>query len=1326
MNNALAYLGGFLALVLAALFAAPAMIDWNGYRGVFEEEASKLLGRDVRVGGGVNVRLLPTPYVKFEKVRLADVSGQTGEPFIRVENFTMRLSGPALLRGVLEATEIELNKPVLSLALDSAGGGNWSSIALQPGALPFVPRDVTLRSVKLSDGVVSIYAPDAALATRVEAINGELSADAIKGPYRFKGTTMWAGAVREIRFATTEMSGDGGFRIKAVTTAPTTGNSFTLDAAVEAFSTKPKLSGELTGLLPLPGAQVKVFAKPGSISPAETQPTMALKANIVADSGGASLSDMTLSLENAAEPQIIAGTAKAIWTGAPRLDVAMTSKWLDLDKLAGAGQESAPFHGIKQLVLGVVGAVAGDGAAGAKIDVEQVKIGGETAGGLKIDAERIDGAVRLKELRAGLPGGSRLGLFGDIKSNESSGFSFEGEGFISGTSLGRLKSWAERSGAAIDVGQDGVFSAEGKVRIGGERFELTHAAAEVGGRPMSGEIKISGEGRRRAEITVESASLDSGDLFPQTTQALDAAIRRAVGIAAAPAGATAPAGKDSEPGMDIVLRVLTGEMKHGAETYRDVDATVALENGGVRVPSAKFTTAGGLTVAVEGRVDSKDGAPLGEIAFDAAGASQAAMRDLVRVLGVEALVDVGRAEAIGSTKLAGLVKLGARSPKSASVSVDGLLAGSRIAAHGVFDGGLSEWRRQPSEVRASIEAPSIADLATVLGRAPRSPSPSAPVSRPVRLAITTVGALTESAAARFELTADGLALSYDAGLNWPEAQPFEIDGRLDLAARDVGDLLTIAGIGHATGLTGTGANGAIDVQRKDGAWSLTSDKFSVGASTTKGRLTIADGSNGAAAIAGEVDVDLVTTEGLLAPFVEATAIAAAAPDAGATPAVEDAPRPAAWPEGRFDFTVLGHVNGDVALAFSRLSISDGMQLNSGRMTLSMAPGKLALKEISGAAAAGKVSGDVIMESSQSGVSGDAKFTFESIELSALGASGRGRAGISVSLSGRALSPAALIASSSGDGHIKLDAAQVAGPTNAAAQGVVESVLQGKTENEVEAVTAALKAALTTSVVDLGTRAIDFKISNGVASIAPIAIEDDAGATTAAASLDIGAWAVTSLWKIAPRIVRALDGGAAEPQKSPLPPLSVAFNGRVGELSALDVAIEATALQRDLTVRQMERSVEDLERLRRMDEERARVERERQKALEEKRAQDAAASRSSVQNPPPASPAGPESGSPDSSAPAPQSNAPAVPAGQPPATTAGGQPAANTTLPAATDGANASGTEAPPVNGPAGASISVAPTDVNAQRPISRPRPTRQAAPRRSPNDEVMRSLGAIP
>ena len=55
MNSFLLTLTALLILVLGALFAAPLFVDWNDYRPVFEPQATKLLGREVKVGGQVHL-----------------------------------------------------------------------------------------------------------------------------------------------------------------------------------------------------------------------------------------------------------------------------------------------------------------------------------------------------------------------------------------------------------------------------------------------------------------------------------------------------------------------------------------------------------------------------------------------------------------------------------------------------------------------------------------------------------------------------------------------------------------------------------------------------------------------------------------------------------------------------------------------------------------------------------------------------------------------------------------------------------------------------------------------------------------------------------------------------------------------------------------------------------------------------------------------------------------------------------------------------------------------------------------------------------------------
>jgi uncharacterized protein involved in outer membrane biogenesis len=133
MRRALVILGVLVAAVLATLFIAPGMIDWDRYRGSIEEEASRLAGRDVRIGGKINARLLPVPYIHIERLRVADTTAAIGEPLFKAEALTVWLALSPLISGGIEARRVELTGPVLNLVMDENGSGNWTSLARAAG-----------------------------------------------------------------------------------------------------------------------------------------------------------------------------------------------------------------------------------------------------------------------------------------------------------------------------------------------------------------------------------------------------------------------------------------------------------------------------------------------------------------------------------------------------------------------------------------------------------------------------------------------------------------------------------------------------------------------------------------------------------------------------------------------------------------------------------------------------------------------------------------------------------------------------------------------------------------------------------------------------------------------------------------------------------------------------------------------------------------------------------------------------------------------------------------------------------------------------------------
>ncbi|WP_041320712.1 AsmA family protein [Hyphomicrobium denitrificans] len=1198
MNNGLLFFGGLLVLVLAALFAVPTLVDWNGYRGVFEEEASKVLGRDVRVGGAVNLRFLPAPYVQFDKVRIANVSGQTGEPFVRADSFKMWLSGPALLRGVLEASEIELNKPVLTLAVDKSGGGNWTNITLRSADLPFVPRELALKSVKLSDGTISIYNAAAERIAHIENINGELSADGLAGPFRFKGNASWLGAARDIAFATEAPASDGSFGLKVSARSIGSPDVYLLNGRVSDLARKPSFKGEWAGTLTMPADKAPAHAGKDDTT------LLDLKAEVSGDTSGAKFDDITLSLNSAALPQMITGSAVATWMTPPRLDLTLASKWLDIDRLAGAGQGSASFSKLKELGLGLMQSVAGDSTARAKINLEQVKIGGETAGGLDIDADRTGNITHIKNFNISLPGGSRLDLAGNLKTDAEGKHSFSGDLFVGGTSLARLKAWAGKSGVPIDITSDGPFSLSGKLDIDATRFAIADASGDISGRAFSGDLTVAQGVRLRTDLTLQAAELDTKEIFPETASTLETALRKALGLVLSDSEKGDAAGEHAQ---DVRLRVIAGRLIDHGNKYRDVDVTFETEGKEIRLPAAKMTTESGLRVSLEGRVKKNDDGPFGTLAYDVVAPTPDAMSDLVRKSGLALQFGDEPFKGLKSAKLAGLIKLGRRTPSASDVTFDGTLNGSHFGGSADFDGGLGAWRSRPSRVQMTVSAPSLQSLLTMLAQDQRMPE-TAP-GEPAEASLISAGTLASGAKARLEIRGHGLDVAFSGSAVWPEGSSLALNGAADVKADDLADALAMAGLSLPAGSTAVATHGTLDVIRDKGTWSIAARDLMLGTSTVTAFLDLKNGEDGRRNIEGKIGADRVAIEALAAALTDKSSVP---PDSGDTGVTADGSAASEWhsiwPSGLFNFAALNGSDADIHLSFGSLALSGDLATRDGEMKLAISPSKITVSDLSAAAAGGKLSGSLRLDKASNGVTFVSHLKLDQAKLSSFSPSARGTATFELNGEATAQSPAGLIAVLSGKGHVTLQGATVHGPVPTALADIVDTVLRGKMQNDPRAISAALLTSLTTSEVSMGNRELAMTLADGSIKFETLALESPDGKLEATASADLTSLKASAALQVTPTLKPlsppdiALPGWKPPPPKGPLPPAIVLYDGPLDNLAVVKSSVDVADLQRELSVRQVERNVEELELSRRVDEERARIEKERRKALDAQRAQ----------------------------------------------------------------------------------------------------------------------------
>jgi len=98
-------LGVSIAIILAlvAALVGPHFVDWTQYRATFEREGTRLAGQPVRIGGAIDVRLLPTPSVQLGRIEI----GSAAQPQAKARELHAELalgslmasSGFVLVRG---------------------------------------------------------------------------------------------------------------------------------------------------------------------------------------------------------------------------------------------------------------------------------------------------------------------------------------------------------------------------------------------------------------------------------------------------------------------------------------------------------------------------------------------------------------------------------------------------------------------------------------------------------------------------------------------------------------------------------------------------------------------------------------------------------------------------------------------------------------------------------------------------------------------------------------------------------------------------------------------------------------------------------------------------------------------------------------------------------------------------------------------------------------------------------------------------------------------------------------------------------------------------
>lgn len=186
---------GLFALLLASLLVIPLLIDVNRWKPEIEAAASKALGRQLHIDGGMSVIILPYPGLTMSSVRLGNASWSSQKEMLTIDAMTLSVSLLHLITKTLQFSQITLIKPNALVEFNKGGQNNWDFITKAvTGAASGGSDKMTLggwtvdtNMPKLSIRNGSLTYVEGSQTQKITEFEALLKADSKAGPYTLEG-----------------------------------------------------------------------------------------------------------------------------------------------------------------------------------------------------------------------------------------------------------------------------------------------------------------------------------------------------------------------------------------------------------------------------------------------------------------------------------------------------------------------------------------------------------------------------------------------------------------------------------------------------------------------------------------------------------------------------------------------------------------------------------------------------------------------------------------------------------------------------------------------------------------------------------------------------------------------------------------------------------------------------------------------------------------------------------------------------------------------------------------------------------------------------------
>lgn len=659
---------GFFVLIVVAvagILIVPGFIDWNTYKTEIATQIKSITGRDLVIGGDIQIAIFPAPAVVANDVTFANAPGGSEDQMVRLGSLEVNVALGPLMSGDIQVTKVRLVDPVVVLEVLADGRQNWvleelkTDDAVSGNTIDLATGDpvsgdteisagpgLQLDNFEIVNGTVIYRDAVAAMEERIDGLNATFKAVTLNGPFESIGSLIVHGIPLSY-----EIGADGIFQgrtvpvsilIRSDAAEASVGFNGNIVNLAEDAKFTGKLKAEGQSLAAFIGAVTKAGELPGGLNQ-----TFSAEGDVTATAAAVSIKTLAVKLgDTSASGSVDVGLADGLTAVADfNINHINLDRFLALAPYAGvmptqsdgdstqsdmqtSGSDISAESNVASNAAGQVSEAVGalfipdDIGASLALGIDAITFQGEKAGPVRFNVELANGEITLSQFSSQLPGATDVAMFGFMSMQDGAPV-FDGEAEISVGDTRRLTNWLQIDMPALPNGRLRRVNAKANVRATGENVQISGIDVAFDGSHLTGGVTVALRKRLAFGARLSLDHIDMEGYLPSTEAAgASGAAGAANDNASEISGGTAAvdgASPSATPNPLAVLTALTkfdanlkasiGEVIHQGTSIRKIAFDGTLFSGALTVKNASVADLAGASASVSGILSELGGNP---------------------------------------------------------------------------------------------------------------------------------------------------------------------------------------------------------------------------------------------------------------------------------------------------------------------------------------------------------------------------------------------------------------------------------------------------------------------------------------------------------------------------------------------------------------------------------------------------------------------------------------------------------------------------------------------------------------------------------------------